>query len=108
MPKFPSTKDERFLLGIAKTSLKLSDGFFEWVQWKKVAQELNLGEKSCENIVNILARTALVQKKDECVKLTVITMRHYGDDLCQICKVGTELQQEVASDEETEEERGDL
>lgn len=103
MSRFPSTKDERFLLGIAEESLRLSDTFFEWVDWRKIAKDLNFGEKSCQNIVNILARTALVRKKAETVALTEITMRHYGDELCRVCEKGKEFQKLPDTEYDTEE-----
>lgn len=87
MARFPATKDEKFLLGVAEQSLKAENSFFGWVDWKELSKELNLGEKSCHNIVNILARTALVEKKEPKVRLTKVAMRHYGTALCEVCKV---------------------
>lgn len=111
MPRFPVTKDEKFLLGVAEKSLETSKTLFAWVDWKALAKKLNFGEKCSSNIVQILARTALLQKKEPfLVRLTAVSMRHYGEAICQICKVDFSLtklpeeEEEDFDDDEYEEE----
>lgn len=85
---FPQTKDERFLLEVGRLALESGNSVISWVSWQSVADRLRYGSKSAHNMMNILARTFLIQKKgDEEVRLTHISFRHYGEPLCKILQI---------------------
>lgn len=79
--RFPQTKDERYLLEVGKLALKNSGDVMAWVNVQTVAISLGYGLKSASNMVNILARTFLVEKGHDSVRLTANTFRLYGEEL---------------------------
>lgn len=87
-PIHQQTKDEKFLIAIARQA-QSQGNLLSWVRWQTVADELRLGHKSCHNIVNILAKTYLVQKRGDDVRLTHVSLRHYGAQISEF--LGVEL-----------------
>jgi hypothetical protein len=87
---FPQTKDERFLLEVAQLA-SIQGNVLDWVQWQDVANRLRYGTKSSQNIVQILSRTYLLQKKQDLVRLTSNAFRHYGDQFCRVLKIDPPL-----------------